>query len=355
MFSILLVDDEPLALKGNRIIIERSGLDINRLYEAKDGVEAWTLLQKQPVDLVITDIKMPGMDGVTLCQKIFETGMVAKTIIVSGYSEFQYAKEAIRYSVKDYILKPVHSEELIQSISSVLYRNQPQLEELDLEKHDSIPHRELENILVLLQQGLWMGQEKDVEKGMKLYRAAMEQVKDKRCLPVSENFCCLLAEKLSLKTGCLIDVEPNFSMSAEREEILNETATFITQLRSDLLHKRSHTDYTDVLMGMAKKYLEEHYNQDIMLTDLAARTGFSTNYFSQIFKEKMGKTFAQFRTEIRIHKAMELLNWSGKNITDIAMEVGYNDSTYFIRVFKEITGQTPSEYKKKRSDGKKKR
>lgn len=341
MYSILLVDDEPLALRGNRIIIERSGLEITELYEAADGQEAWEFLKDHKVDLVITDIKMPRMDGVSLCKELFFSGKQIKTIIVSGYADFQYAREALRYEVRDYILKPVQREELIQSISSVLY--QPDEER----KKDLayIPHRELDNILTMLQQGLWMENEQDVEQGLALYREIMEQIREDYCLKASGDFCRLLSEKLSLKTGHSLTAQPRFTDGCKKEQILSITAGFVEMLKKELRSRRE-TDYTDVLLDMANKYLEENYAQDITLADLAARTGFSTNYFSSIFKEKIGKSFVQCRTEYRVEKAKQLLGWSGKSVTEIATEVGYNDFTYFNRVFKEITGQTPGSYKK---------
>lgn len=341
MYSILLVDDEPLALKGNRIIIERSGLEIAGLYEAVDGQEAWEFLKNHKVDLVITDIKMPRMDGVSLCRELYLAGQQVKTVIVSGYADFQYAREALRYGVKDYILKPVQREELIQSISSVLYR--PEAAQKDESAY--IPHGELDSILSVLQQGLWMGNEGDVEQGLAMYREVMGQVGEDYCLKASGDFCRLLSEKLSLKTGHILTAQPQFGKGCKKEQILMRTADFVAMVKKEL-HSRRETDYTDVLLDMANKYLEENYAQDITLADLAARTGFSTNYFSSIFKEKIGKSFVQCRTEYRVEKAKELLCWSAKSITEIAAEVGYNDFTYFNRVFKELTGQTPGGYKK---------
>lgn len=341
MYSILLVDDEPLALRGNRIIIERSGLEIAGLYEATDGQEAWEFLENHTVDLVITDIKMPRMDGVSLCRELFLAGKQVKMVIVSGYADFQYAREALRYGVKDYILKPVQREELIQSISSVLYRP-------DTAKKDEfayIPHGELDNILTILQQGLWMGDEGDIEQGLAMYRESMKQIREDYCLKASGDFCRLLSEKLSLKTGHTLTARPQLTEGCTKEQILMLTVDFVTLLKKELRSRRE-TDYTDVLLDMANKYLEENYAQDIALADLASKTGFSTNYFSSIFKEKIGKSFVQCRTEYRVEKAKQLLCWSGKSITEIAAEVGYNDFTYFNRVFKELTGQTPGGFKK---------
>ncbi len=338
MYSILIADDEPLALRGNRIIIERSGLEVEKIYEAGDGAEAWELLEKYPVDLVITDIKMPKIDGVSLCRRISQEKKNIRTIIVSGYADFQYAREALRYGVKDYILKPVQRQELIQSVSSVLY-------EAGEQEPVYVSHREIEEVLTLLQQGIWLGRQEDLEQGIRMYEAIMEKVSEDYALSVSGDFCRMLAEKLSLKTGQLIDQKPLFPEKGDKKTIVNLTTDFVCGIQKELLLKKQ-TDYTDVLLGMAEQYLEENYARDITLADLASRTGFSTNYFSQIFKEKTGKTFVQCRTEYRIRKAKELLRWSGRSITDVAMEVGYNDSTYFIRVFKELVGQTPSSYKK---------
>ena len=213
-----------------------------------------------------------------------------------------------------------------------------------------IPHGELDNILTLLFQGLWMGEERDIGQGLAMYRETMSQVGDDYCLRASGDFCRLLSEKLSLKTGHTLTAQPLFTKGCKKEQIMRITAEFVAALKKELRSRRE-TDYTDVLLDMANKYLEENYAQDITLADLAARTGFSTNYFSRIFKEKIGKSFVQCRTEYRVEKAKQLLCWSAKSVTEIATEVGYNDFTYFNRVFKELTGQTPGGYKKNNTAG----
>ena len=195
-----------------------------------------------------------------------------------------------------------------------------------------------------------MGEEGDIEQGLAMYRETMSQVGDDYCLRASGDFCRLLTEKLSLKTGHTLTAQPQFTKGCKKEQIMRITADFVAVLKKELRSRRE-TDYTDVLLDMANKYLEENYAQDITLADLAARTGFSTNYFSSIFKEKIGKSFVQCRTEYRVEKAKQLLSWSAKSITEIATEVGYNDFTYFNRVFKELTGQTPGGYKKKNALG----
>ena len=98
---------------------------------------------------------------------------------------------------------------------------------------------------------------------------------------------------------------------------------------------------------MVNDYLNENYDKDVSLELVAKITGFSPSYFSQIFKTKSGKSFLQYKNDIRIQKAMHLLNTTGSSVTSVAFEVGYNDVTYFTRAFKEYIGVTPSEYKKR--------
>ena len=79
---------------------------------AKNGVEALEMAEELQVDVVMTDIKMPYMDGLTLCKKLKEQYPKIKVIIFSGFDEFEYAKEAIKIEAEEYILKPINSNEL---------------------------------------------------------------------------------------------------------------------------------------------------------------------------------------------------------------------------------------------------
>src|SRR5437899_1762258 len=99
MYNLLIVDDEPLTREYLKLHIPVLHPDWHVTAEAMDGSEAWEILQKMKFDLIITDIKMPIMDGLELCRLIYERNPKQKTVILSGFDEFSLAKEAMRYGV----------------------------------------------------------------------------------------------------------------------------------------------------------------------------------------------------------------------------------------------------------------
>ncbi len=112
MYQIVFVDDEFVIREGVSENIKWNELGYQLAAVCENGREAWEVLQKIPVDVVITDICMPFMDGIELSAKIKEQYPRIKTLILSGYDDFDYAKKTIKYGVEDYILKPITSYEL---------------------------------------------------------------------------------------------------------------------------------------------------------------------------------------------------------------------------------------------------
>ncbi|RCX08493.1 two-component system response regulator YesN [Anaerobacterium chartisolvens] len=111
--KMLIVDDERLIRKGIKSMIERACDSFADIEECVNGAEALERLSKERYDLVITDLRMPGMDGIELIKRSQELENKPLFIILSGYDDFAYAKEAITYQVKEYLLKPIKREELI--------------------------------------------------------------------------------------------------------------------------------------------------------------------------------------------------------------------------------------------------
>ena len=116
MYTTLIVDDEQLMRQYLDLNLSSICSDFCVTGIACDGLEALELLQKQSFDLVITDIKMPEMDGLNLAKYIFEAELNTKVIIISGYNEFEYARMALKYGVSDYLLKPLSDASINETL-----------------------------------------------------------------------------------------------------------------------------------------------------------------------------------------------------------------------------------------------
>ncbi|AEI39050.1 response regulator transcription factor [Paenibacillus mucilaginosus] len=112
MYSVLLVDDEKWVRTSLRKVIERTGLPFEVAREASHGLEALDILKEAPVDMVLTDVRMPVMNGMSFVQQLRQTAREQSVIVVSGYDDFAYVQGALRLGVTDYLLKPVEVEEM---------------------------------------------------------------------------------------------------------------------------------------------------------------------------------------------------------------------------------------------------
>ena len=116
MFTVLLVEDENLERENKRKSTIWQAGEFTLVADVANGEAAWKILQQKQIDIVVTDIKMPVMDGLELSKLISQYLPHVKIIILSGYSDFQYARQAISIGVDEYILKPVRSEDLLQAL-----------------------------------------------------------------------------------------------------------------------------------------------------------------------------------------------------------------------------------------------
>lgn len=242
MYKIFLADDEIWETIGLKKLLEKTGLPVKAAGEAENGIVALEQIEKIKPDILITDIRMPGMSGLELVKKIREKGLDTEIILLSGYAEFEYARTAMRWGVQDYLLKPVDLEKLEQALKKI------------------IDQKELTS-----------------EKG-----------------------------RLS-----------------EKEELESET-----------------------IMKQILKEIQESYLEEITLNSLADKYNISPSRLSTRVKESLGMSFSQYLASRRCQRAKELLADDRLSVEQIARMAGYKDYFYFIRVFKKITGVSPSVYRK---------
>lgn len=127
MIRLLLVDDEPVILEDLTLFIRKT-TNFDCVYTAASGQEAVQIVEQFPVDIVVTDIRMPGMTGLEFCEYIKQKQMDIECILLSGYAEFEYAQQAIKTNAAAYLLKPVKKDELLQTILQTADRLQQKRE-----------------------------------------------------------------------------------------------------------------------------------------------------------------------------------------------------------------------------------
>lgn len=120
MKNILIVDDEPLIANGISTLVSNFDLDINNTYVMTDSEEALTICQQQEIDVIITDINMPNLNGLELIKSLKKTNKNLQIIILTGFASLTYAKEAMSLGVKFFLEKPVMPEQLLDAIKNSL-------------------------------------------------------------------------------------------------------------------------------------------------------------------------------------------------------------------------------------------
>ncbi|MBD2864922.1 response regulator transcription factor [Paenibacillus oceani] len=132
MVKLMIVDDESIIRKGIRTSIDWWKLDVDIVGEARNGKEALELCEQLKPDIVVTDIRMPHMDGLELARQLKERVPQTKIVIISGYDDFDYARQALKIGVNEYLMKPVGATELealITKISEEIARERKKIEE----------------------------------------------------------------------------------------------------------------------------------------------------------------------------------------------------------------------------------
>lgn len=121
MTNVLIVDDEKIEREGLKYLLSREEGE-RKVFEASNGKQALQIIRTEDIQLILTDIKMPHMDGLELSRRAKEENSALQIVIFSGYSDFSFAQEAIRYGVTEYILKPVNPDDFHKVIQKARKR-----------------------------------------------------------------------------------------------------------------------------------------------------------------------------------------------------------------------------------------
>ena len=515
MYRVIIVDDEPMIRRGLRETIEWDSLGLEVAGEAADGVEALRLVRAIRPEILITDIRMPGMDGLELIQEVRKLNYEVKITILSGYSDYSYLKTAIRLGVDNYLLKPIDNDELISNLKNAVGEIEREAV-IDLQirqgsellrsntlrrlVNGNISPEELREKAEFLKLSLYaesyvcavcaLSRQIPSDRREKLFRALMGDVADgaagDRLMPFIDadgNLALLAAcdgspdDRIQLQrtlelvvTRAAREGEPTLMIGvgqpAERLEdiprayqsakesleygaflknsgviwydgvpeatlpvhaydridleklkgfirrgdpkglkdyldreltaMTAEAAPSVNQVRNLLMHIAVRTtdcfreiyggmnafreprdfDYAQLftlrrfsdmrawlfrlcdelfgrnesvlgrsasVVGFAIAYINQHYREGVTLKQVAAECHINTSYLGQVFHKETGSAFTDYVNALRIAEARRLLNNPTLKVYEVAEQVGFTDYHYFLKIFKKVTGITPSD------------
>ncbi|SDD58378.1 two-component system, response regulator YesN [Paenibacillus sp. UNCCL117] len=525
MYKVLIVDDEPEIRQGLKLKADWEALGLTIAGEADHGLEALEWLANHPVELVVTDMNMPVMDGVTFLEACHEHHPSLRLLVITGYEDFSYAKAAIRHQARDYLLKPVSRDELTEALAKVVRELDEERREVDqqavlqwrlseyykemrehflihlvkekpergsmvwdrvrqfqLDGWEKLPVRFLtagfaerseasgeqvrtpdklrlpfelvcrevaagfaERVQVFRDAGypglmqfivqgpeaesarlsesliaavtkhlgfcpvVGTGQEvtgleqwkdgylsalldwnlrsnKDRYAGSVQFRSEVALSEDtvrmlQRCLSrgeletfeqtvskeLSAAFAAsqarfvklifqlyLLLDAMAYTAGVTLDSGEQLWIRPEQVwgfDTVDKARQFLVRLARKTVRstadEMADADYS--MIQAAMQFIQDNYMADINLTLLAERFNYNSSYFSEMFKARAGKTFIQYLTDVRMAKAVQLLEETMLGLWDIAELTGFSNASYFSSKFKKVYGMTPSDYRQRRS------
>ena len=489
---VLIVEDEKPIRTGIRRMLEEFFTENPHLHyeiaESSSGRDAYRKCASGAVDILITDIKMPAMSGMSLAKKQVREQQPMHMLAVSGYQDYEYVREMMKLGVYDYLIKPIDRRQLYEAMEyfvTHLYARKSRERDSLLAEQRMVEHillgasdsrSELDQYLS--QRGLHLGSLCEVllvrenptqqEQPFGLYFALCARFgEDPNFALIQgelestwvviaagngplEGYGNALADQIArtghnvtarlgpvaLRDAKALNAQHRLSFydlrtaqppeaqgaqvaleriaeimagaepSARLEEAVNrlfavyqaqktpadaikkDTSSLMYQLMSkcpdyiEFIGKTRFTRYdlmerfedapclselrkgvlealtyllerfrsrcesnADTLFAAAKSYIQAHYADSLQLGDVAEVVHLHPNYFSTLFRQKLGLTFREYLRRVRIEAAIGLIQKDGLLVDDIAAKVGYSDTAHFLRAFKCVTGTTPKTYK----------
>lgn len=333
MYKVLIVDDEYLMRKALSIVVEEiEAFEI--VGEAETGLEALQLAQELSPDLIFMDILIPGMNGLEVSRIIKKQMPDTIIVILTAHNDFQYAQKGIQIGVEEYLLKPCSFDE----IRKILFTYK--------ENHVVKGSHSFDLINNL--------SEKDYKKICEKIHLVILQIfkKSKNQDAIFRQLNTILSDALDM-IPCLDKEYQEFYKNKYqiREAICNdiELAEFwLYDLVDEVFKQKSIQNYPQLIKVFT--FLEDNIKKEVSLQSAADYSDLSLSYLSRLFKKEFGINFTSYIKMKKVTKSKKLLKKTDLAVAEVAYELGYNESSYFCKVFKAIEGITPTQYREKQNN-----
>ncbi|RNB82354.1 response regulator [Brevibacillus fluminis] len=378
--KVLIVDDERIVRKGLRALVPWDEYGMEVVAEAPNGQKGWEAFLVHMPQIVITDIVMPEMDGLSLAKRIKAHAPYTRILLLSCHQDFTYAQQGIQIGVSGYVLKTVWDEEELKGYLQQFRRELDEAAKKDLLRaaHDE-PNPSVAFFKWLEEQSepppaevhamfdrIWQGHGATVyacmgfvpqtaeDKRLPLLAPSLTELsfggKERSYFVVAEArkptveaelFSWRLANpsarwEWSGPIACSADVAATFRKLHKKAELMSQFD----------LHPTARHDPIDKAVSWVLRNLSE----PVTAVEVAERVGLSRSHFCTLFKKTVGENFGEFLDRRRAKLACELLTATTLPVHDICAKVGMTDAKYFSKWFKKATGCTPREFRRNHAE-----
>lgn len=397
MFKLMIADDEPRIRRGlrNALTWERFGIQV--VGEAEDGEVALKLAEETSPDIILLDICMPFLNGLDLIRKLNAVNRSLIIIIITGHDEFEYIQQSIKLKIFDYILKPVNKDKLKDSIIRAIKELA-----LDREKGNYLnwmSKRLDDNIADIRQKFInkWLSRDidfEDIVNELNFLNINIENNVGIILIKVLSRFNTEVVSKkwdnkhlkfavINIAYEVLEEFEPIFYYIDNSENVMIACNTrnnlewfnigceieekISIYLKVNILLeqrnvingiigiKSTYENMVNVIGKKSKlkplilltlKYIDANYFlNDLSLETVAKEFNTNPSYLSRMIKQETGMSFIDYLINLRIKKAIFLMDDPTIKIYQVAEMVGYSNQHYFCKAFKKVIGVSPTEYR----------
>jgi len=403
MYKIVLVDDEHIELETLKSYVpwEEMGLEVAGV--ARNGREALAKVEELSPDVVMTDVRMPLMDGIQFAREARKRWPHLIIIFMSGYDDFAYVKSALLLGAADYLLKPLDLDELEALVANIkvrameeernrlsaralaaqytkelLHEKQPQLLQNDILALNQLLEQLMPSAADMYSLAVIFFEAAPLQTDLPPDAAQLSKKAQHELLRLSASTQSLIVEWSDGRFVGLFAPSAELVMPQWHESLLAicpwtvtvmypqpialnqlyEACTHLQQLRGRQMTKQSggqyilatalapeHTDRHTGLMHHVQSLIDREYGNSLTIEYLAEAVYLSPNHLRTLFKDYTGFTVLEYMTKVRMERAAELLRDTGMKIHEISSHVGYESASHFCSVFLKKRGVTPNQYR----------
>ncbi|MGI6107420.1 MAG: response regulator [Lachnospiraceae bacterium] len=402
MFHVLLCDDERSVTEFLKTSIPWESLGIDEVICAANGKEALEIFGREEIGLLITDIRMPVMDGLELLTRVRKDYPDTHCILLTAYGDFDYARRAFLLGVDNYLLKPIQVDEMVDTIETTvenMYLNRKNQEELF---KDNVLRRWLSGAISEDE----LAERTNLLDGINIYQfsyCAVCMIKTERevsltaytdrcihALPASldglqvwdnsgHHVLILGGEtidrdavmkiledtarelsvtgKIRAAAGPVVEQSENLPVSygqAVKELSLMPPGCSFAMVR-DVISADGpqptavyEADCSPIVQK-ALNYIRDHYSEGISIKEFCAHSGVTAAYLGYLFKKETGVFFNRYLNDYRLSKAANLLITTDDKVSEIAEKCGFSSASYFVSSFRKYADMPPQKYREMHS------